>query len=212
MNEKVLYTIKKRGRPCNEKRREEIVAIAGRLFISNGLQATTMEHIARELGISKLTLYSRFKSKDDLFAAVIENKSKQYIPNSFFGNVDKLPIEESLYKIVYGLMKLITSSDARNMERMLIAESNNNPSLMMIFYRSGPARVKAMITDYLERLHKEKKLNISDAIYSANLLGSLIKGSDIYSRINMGITPKPTKAEIEDYCKKVVASFIKMHS
>lgn len=212
MSATVITAPKKRGRPRNEKRHDEIIVVAAKLFMTQGLHATTMEHIARELGVSKLTLYSRFKNKDALFAAVIETKCKEYIPDAFFGDFDKFPLEESLYKIAYGLMKLITSNDARNMERVLMADANKNKSLIMTFYKSGPARVKGMIAQHLQRLDSEKKLNVPDPVYSANLFGALVKGSDIGFRMTMNLPPKPTQQEIERYCRQVVHSFIRMHA
>jgi AcrR family transcriptional regulator len=79
-----------RGRPVNEARREEIIATAGRLFGELGLHATTMEHIAKELKISKITLYSRFADKDELFTAVIQAKCQQHIPDQFYQTLTSL--------------------------------------------------------------------------------------------------------------------------
>lgn len=42
------------------------------LFIRYGIRSVTMDDIARELGISKKTLYNAFKDKDDLINRVID--------------------------------------------------------------------------------------------------------------------------------------------
>lgn len=203
---------KKRGRPRNEKRHDEIIKVATELFMSQGLHSTTMEHIARKLKVSKLTLYSRFKNKDVLFAAVIYNKCQEYIPDTLFGDFDQYPLQESLYKIAYGLIQLIISEDARNMERILMDDINKNQNLIMTFYKTGPAMIRDMIVQHLERLHKQKKLNIPDPVYSTQVFGALIRGSDICFRLMMNISPKPSEQEIEIYCQKVVGSFVKMHA
>lgn len=44
---------------------------AGELFIKFGYKAVSMDQIAFESGISKMTIYKHFHSKDDLFAAVL---------------------------------------------------------------------------------------------------------------------------------------------
>ena len=49
---------------------ERIRAAAERLFLADGLRATTMEAIAREAGVAKPTLYGRFSDKEVLFRAV----------------------------------------------------------------------------------------------------------------------------------------------
>jgi TetR/AcrR family transcriptional repressor of mexJK operon len=202
-----------RGRPVNEARREEIIATAGRLFGELGLHATTMEHIAKELKISKITLYSRFADKDELFTAVIQAKCQQHIPDQFFGDVDKHPMEESLYRVAYGLMELLTSDGAMDMERMLMgADARVRSKLTTLFYEAGPQRIKRMAAANLEKLHAEKKLNVPNPKFSANLFAAMIKGSDICMRAHMQIPPKTTKKEMQTYCRDAVGMFISAHN
>jgi AcrR family transcriptional regulator len=54
-----------------EQRRAEILDAAQRVFFQKGLQATTMEEIAEEAELSKGTLYLYYKSKEDLYLAVM---------------------------------------------------------------------------------------------------------------------------------------------
>jgi AcrR family transcriptional regulator len=50
--------------------RTEILTAAAELFRARGYRATTLEELARRLGISKKTLYGHFRSKEDLLAAI----------------------------------------------------------------------------------------------------------------------------------------------
>lgn len=201
-----------RGRPVNEARRDEIICMAGRLFGELGLHATTMEHIANELKISKITLYSRFADKDELFTAVIQAKCQQHIPDQFFGDFDRHPMEESLYRVAYGLMELLTSDSAMDMERMLMgADSKVRLKLTALFYEAGPQRIKRLIAAHLEKLHADKKLHVTNPKFSANLFAAMIKGSDICMRAHMQIPPKSTKKAMQTYCRDAVKMFISAH-
>jgi len=51
--------------------REEIITAAQRLFQHYGFAKTTMEDIAKAMGRGKSTLYYYYKSKDEIFEAVI---------------------------------------------------------------------------------------------------------------------------------------------
>ncbi|GAB4252971.1 MAG: TetR/AcrR family transcriptional regulator [Saprospiraceae bacterium] len=51
--------------------RDEIVKRAEKLFMKLGIKSVTMDDIARELGISKKTLYQHFDKKDQLVEQVI---------------------------------------------------------------------------------------------------------------------------------------------
>jgi AcrR family transcriptional regulator len=50
--------------------RAEILTAAAELFRARGYRATTLDELARRLGISKKTLYGHFRSKEDLLAAI----------------------------------------------------------------------------------------------------------------------------------------------
>jgi AcrR family transcriptional regulator len=47
-----------------------MLTAAAELFRARGYRATTLEELARRLGISKKTVYSHFRSKEDLLAAI----------------------------------------------------------------------------------------------------------------------------------------------
>jgi AcrR family transcriptional regulator len=53
-------------------RRDQLLAAATRAFARNGFEATNLEEIAREAGISKVLLYRHFDSKADLYRAVLD--------------------------------------------------------------------------------------------------------------------------------------------
>jgi AcrR family transcriptional regulator len=54
-----------------ESRREEIVQAATKVFFDKGLQSATMDEIAEAAELSKGTLYLYYKSKEDLYLAVM---------------------------------------------------------------------------------------------------------------------------------------------
>jgi AcrR family transcriptional regulator len=54
--------------------RQEIISAAQKLFQQYGLQKTTMEDIARTMGKGKSTLYYYYKSKEEIFDAVLRSE------------------------------------------------------------------------------------------------------------------------------------------
>ena len=56
-----------------EQTRQEILAAAQRLFLSQGFTATPMRQIAREVGITPGAIYNHYPGKDQLFTAVLQN-------------------------------------------------------------------------------------------------------------------------------------------
>jgi AcrR family transcriptional regulator len=59
--------------------RERLVTAAAALFYANGINATGVDAVVVSSGISKPTLYSHFRSKDDLVAAVLERRLQHQV-------------------------------------------------------------------------------------------------------------------------------------
>jgi len=59
------------------ERREQLLDVAARLFSSRGYAGATTAQIAREAGITEPIIYRHFKSKRDLFVALIERTGRQ---------------------------------------------------------------------------------------------------------------------------------------
>jgi AcrR family transcriptional regulator len=53
-----------------EQTREAIVAAATKLFSGDGIEATSLDRIAKEIGLTKGAIYSTFSSKDEVVEAV----------------------------------------------------------------------------------------------------------------------------------------------
>src|SRR5580700_6785988 len=66
-----------RPRCGRDDKREAIVRTALEAFLADGYAETSMSSVAAKVGGSKATLYNYFKSKEELFAAVVERKCEQ---------------------------------------------------------------------------------------------------------------------------------------
>ncbi len=59
-----------------EEKKAEIIERTTMVYMRNGIKSVTMDDLARELGISKKTIYKHFEDKDHLVCSIIENKIK----------------------------------------------------------------------------------------------------------------------------------------
>jgi AcrR family transcriptional regulator len=58
-----------------EEGRERILDAASRHFFTHGISMVTMDDLARELGMSKKTLYTHFRAKEELLDAVLDRRA-----------------------------------------------------------------------------------------------------------------------------------------
>lgn len=89
---------------------ERLMKKAEELFLKYGYKAVSMDQIARETGISKMTIYKKYPSKDDLFVGVLVNMTDYHTGqvalemNRFEHTVDKI---ECLYSYSLNNISLI---------------------------------------------------------------------------------------------------------
>ena len=58
-------------------RRDQILDVAARLIVEEGLQAATMEQLARSAGISKALVYNYFATRDVLLGALLQREQAE---------------------------------------------------------------------------------------------------------------------------------------
>ena len=71
-----------------ETRREELMDAAERLFLRNGVGATTVEQITAAAAVAKGTFYLYFASKDDVRAALGERFAQRHLAHVQAASVD----------------------------------------------------------------------------------------------------------------------------
>src|SRR6185437_6781058 len=71
-----------RGRPRDPERKRRILEAAQSHFNEHGLERASVDAIAAEAGVSKMTVYSNFGSKEGLFEAVVQDRTDRVIGGS----------------------------------------------------------------------------------------------------------------------------------
>ena len=105
------------GRPKDLEKRQAILDAAKRLFPQHGFDGISMEAIAAEAGVSKLTIYSHYGDKDALFRATITAKCEEMLPPALFLAPPKSSIRRQLSSISRAASGLITSAEASGLAR-----------------------------------------------------------------------------------------------
>lgn len=205
-------TPSKRGRPKDPDKSDEILKIAGTLFMSEGYHATRMEDIATMAGMSKLTLYSRFPDKEALFSAVIRHRCQQHIPDSLFEVFDLAAPKEAIFFFTKEFISLVLSHEPISMYRMLGAVANNHSELAKLFFEAGPKRIKVLLYEKLKKLNDEGLLNIDDPMAAQEMLTSMVHGSEMHMHLFLNIGKKPSLVEIENLAKKITENFLRCWS
>lgn len=199
------------GRPKDPAKREAILAAAKRLFIERGYSASSMDAIAAEAGVSKLTVYSHFTDKETLFVTAIMAKCEEQLPPPFFEFNPSVPIETTLLTIGRGFHNLINSEEAVALHRTMQAQATHSPELSRLFYDAGPQRVLTAVENLLREAHRAGLLDVANPLPAAEHFLSLIKGGHNF-RQQIGIAGPLDEAAIEQHVQDVVKLFLRAFS
>lgn len=164
------------GRPKDLAKRQAILEAAKKLFLSNGYANTSMDAVAAEAGVSKLTVYSHFTDKETLFSAAVVAKCETQLPNLMFELPDGVPIKQVLLNIARGFNVLINSEDSVNLHRLIMALGSQDPKLSLIFFEAGPERVLNGMERLLSKVHQLGTLHIEKPRNAAEHFFCLVKG------------------------------------
>lgn len=199
---------RKRGRPADPLISNQIIEIAGSLFMSKGFHATRMEDIAEGAAMSKLTLYRRFPDKESLFVAVVRHKCNRYIPDELFDIFDRATPRQAVLTFTKALMALIFSPEPIAMYRMLGSVAESNPYLTKLFYKSGPERIKGLLEQKLKKLSDDGLLQINDPCAAQEMLTSMVHGSDMHMHLFLNIGRRPKAAEMDNLAERITDTFL----
>ena len=149
----VLAMIKAAGRPRAadlEARHKNLIETAGQLFLELGYGKVSLELIAREAHVAVRTIYVKFGGKAGLFKEVlIANRDRFMSPHQM--QSDQRPMKDVIGEFSEHFLTMITAPEALAVQRMVVAEANNNPELAQSFYDVGPRQSREMLGHYFAR-------------------------------------------------------------
>lgn len=130
-------------------KRCQILEGARQAFLANGFDAASMNEIARAAGVSKGTLYVYFKSKEELFEAIVEAQIREQGQQIF--NLDRdADIESELTRLGRSFSQFMSRPGGVSELRTIIAIADRMPQLGAKFFFAGPAFGIQKLSAYLE--------------------------------------------------------------
>jgi TetR/AcrR family transcriptional regulator, mexJK operon transcriptional repressor len=164
------------GRPKDLEKGAAILDAAKRLFTAQGFDGTSMDQIAAEAGVSKLTVYSHFGDKETLFAAAAKAYCEQQLPTTLFEPHPEVPLRERLLQIARAFFAMISSPEAIAGHRILCTPQVAESSLPQMFWEAGPKRVQDAFAELLRWRVSTGELEIEDIPRAASQFFTLLKG------------------------------------
>ena len=196
------------SKPQRDEKRETILQIAGQVFMEEGYAAASMSTIAARVGGSKGTLYNYFRSKAELFVAVIQHQCDLGQAEIF--DVSNPDLRVYLRQLADRFVRLMLSDEVITMHRIVAAEAARFPEIGAALYESGPKRGKMRVAAYFERAIADGRLRPCDPVRAAEQAIELML-SGLYRRRLWNVGPPPTDEEIEANVEAGLDTFMRAY-
>lgn len=159
-------------------RRDAIVQVAARSFLENGYAGTTMSGIAALLGGSKGTLWSYFRSKEDLFIAVYDRLTAEFQARLALILDTRHDPQTALRGFCREFLHRTNSGEGLGVYRLVVAEATRFPEIGAIFYERGPMLTHRQLSRYIAAAMERGALRRADPQVAARqLIGVCLSGS-----------------------------------
>src|ERR1700677_3662386 len=183
-------------RSRGEVRNSRLQKVAADLFLKRSYEGVTVDKIVELAGGSKSTVYSKFGGKCGLFISSIENLCRE--SNEPLTKIDYtgLNLEQSLKKLSFHILKLITAKRSVELHRLAIGEAVNCPEVGEAWYTHGPARTASIIRSVLESHRDELRKTTITIERMAVVLHDSLTGDLLY-RLLAGVGKYENDAELQ---------------
>lgn len=166
---------KRIGRPADQAKRAAIVAAASQSFFNVGYTGSSIEQIAADAGVSKVTIYNHFGSKRALFSAAVEAECEKMREHLLFDD-HAGPMRERLESFGHAMLAFLSRPEMIRFEHRIAAETEREPELGEAFLEAGPRRMHQALSGLLARADARGELSIREPDVAAEQLASMVKG------------------------------------
>ena len=166
-----------RGRPRDPERCRRILEAAHSHFNAHGLARASVDAIAADAGVSKMTIYSHFASKEGLFEAVIRNRTESVVGGLAGAEaLDPKQPQKALLAIGEQFLALAREDEALGQFRSLYGAAGTQPEACLAFYRQGADRLIGDLAAYLRRADAAGALRVRHPRQAADLFLAMFLG------------------------------------
>ena len=192
------------------KPRQKLVDVARQLFAKNGMENPTMNDIAIASGKGRRTLYTYFKSKEDIYFAVIECELERLSDKLDEVAAKRIRPQDKVIELIYTHLSMIRETVVRNGN--LRAEFFRNIWMVEKVRKNfDDAEVEFFRKVYTEG-KEAGEFDIENVDLVADITHYCIKGLEvpyIYGRIAHGMTEEATKPQVAKFVYGALGNFKK---
>lgn len=187
-------------------KRQAILDAATQAFFAHGFAGATIEQIAADAGVSKVTVYSHFGEKRGLFTAAVEGECERMGDVFTLDRLPPGPLREKLIAIGEAMVAFLSRPEMVQFDRRIAAETEAEPEIGAAFLQAGPYAMIRAFSGFLDSLAEAREVEIADTTLAAEQFASMCKGlGDVERRFGKANDPARNRDRIlgavEVFCR-----------
>lgn len=195
------------GRPKDLEKRAKILQAAKSIFLKMGYHATNMNQIAKEAGVTKLTVYNHFQDKANLFMCAIEESCEESIRAKQFELTAESDFGQALYLMCHRALSIIYLPEALKLDCLLFELAAEQSPLTQQFFDASHTRMCNVWCDFFEQAIAFKFIQADEPLKQTELIISLMLGIR-HQQVLLGLAPVPTANEIDQIIQHAIEIFL----
>lgn len=195
------------GRPKDLEKRAKILQAAKSIFLKMGYHATNMNQIAKEAGVTKLTVYNHFQDKGNLFICAIEESCEESIRTKQFELTADSDFKQALQLMCQRALSIIYLPEALKLDCLLFELAAEQSPLTQQFFDASHTRMCHVWCDFFEQAIAFKFIQADAPLKQTELIISLMLGIR-HQQVLLGLVPVPTADEIDQIIQHAIEIFL----
>ncbi len=171
-----MQTVNQSGRPKDLEKRARILQAAKAIFLKSGYHGTSMNQIAQEAGVTKLTVYNHFQDKANLFICAITETCEETLGTKQFELDASVDFYQALFIVCSRALQIIYSPEALKLEHVLFELAAEQSPLAEQFFTASHTRLQNELAAFFQKAAELGFIQSDDPIYQTELLLTLLLG------------------------------------
>lgn len=182
------------GRPKDLEKRQQILTAAKKLFLKCGYHGSSMNQIAQEAGVTKLTVYNHFQDKANLFVCAIAATCEELISARPLNLQADSDFNKEFIHACDLALNIINLPEAIKLELLLLELAAEQNPLAQKFYNASHLRMNAVWENFFQQAIDLGFIQAEELKTLTWLIVSLLLGVR-HHEVLLGIRAIPTVAE-----------------
>ena len=195
------------GRPKDLEKRQRILMSAKHLFLKLGFHGSSMNQIAREADVTKLTVYNHFQDKATLFSWAIEETCESLLKAQPLDLTAHSNFKQALYQACELSLNLANMPEAIKLEHLLMELASEQNPLALQFYNASHAKLRAMWESFFRKAAELKFIQADEPKTQTELIVSLLHGLR-HHEVLLGVRAVPDAAQSQKIIEDAMGIFM----